>query len=206
MPTVSSRPAPARERILDAARRLVLEHGFAATTLDAVLADAGASKGAFFHHFPTKAALGRALVEQYAQADEHVLEEHMSAAEAGSDDAAEQLIAFLRGFEEATDDLLAVQPSCLFVSFIYETELADAGTDGIVLESVMVWRHRILTKLNEAAKRHPRLRELDLTALADQVFTVFEGAFLLARATGDPTAVRRQLAHLRRYVELLCSD
>lgn len=206
MPTVSTKPAPARERILDAARRLVLEHGFAATTVDAVLADAEASKGAFFHHFPTKAALGRALVEQYATADKQVLEEYMSAAEARSDDAAEQLIAFVRGFEQASDDILAVQPSCLFVSFIYETELSDAGTDGIVLESVMVWRRRILAKIEEAAESHVRLRELDLTALADQVFTVFEGAFLLARATGDATAVRRQLAHLRRYFELLCSD
>lgn len=205
MPTVSTKRPPARERILGAARRLVLEHGFSATTVDAVLADADASKGAFFHHFPSKAALGRALVEQYAAADKQVLEEHMSAAEAGSDDAGEQLIAFLRGFEEATDDILAVQPSCLFVSFIYETELADAGTDGIVLESVMNWRRRIQAKLDEAAESHARLREVDRTALADQVFTVFEGAFLLARATGDSTAVRRQLAHLRRYVELLCT-
>lgn len=206
MPAVSTTHAPARDRILDAARRLVLEHGFAATTVDAVLADAEASKGAFFHHFPSKAALGRALVEQYAAADEQVLEEYMSAAEATSDDAAEQLIAFLRGFEQASDDILAVQPSCLFVSFIYETELSDAGTDGLVLQSVLVWRRRIRAKLEQAAETHARFRELDLTALADQVFTVFEGAFLLARATGDSTAVRRQLAHLRHYIELLCSD
>ena len=48
-----------RERILDAAQQLVMERGFSATTVDAILEAAGSSKGAFFHHFASKADLGR---------------------------------------------------------------------------------------------------------------------------------------------------
>jgi hypothetical protein len=44
---------------------------------------------------------------------------------------------------------------------------------------------------------------VDLPSLADQLFTVLEGAFLLTRALADRTAFRRQLAHLRHYLELL---
>jgi TetR/AcrR family transcriptional repressor of nem operon len=195
--------ADARTRILDAAEGLVMRRGFAATTVDAVLADAGASKGAFFHHFPSKARLGLALVERYAAADAETLDRAMRAAEEAHDDPAEQLVAFTAWFERAAGATAPEQPACLFVSFIYEAELAGAETDEVVAGAIRHWRERILAKLEAVASGRADLHDADLAALADHWFTIFEGAFLLAQATGDPTAVRRQLAHLRRYLELL---
>ncbi|MEJ7721594.1 MAG: TetR/AcrR family transcriptional regulator [Ilumatobacteraceae bacterium] len=49
-----------RERILDAAERLVIENGFSATSVDSVIDESSSSKGAFFHHFATKEKLARA--------------------------------------------------------------------------------------------------------------------------------------------------
>ena len=42
---------------------------------------------------------------------------------------------------------------------------------------------------------------MDVDALSDHVWVTFEGAFLLARTTGDPGDMRRQLGVLRRLVE-----
>jgi TetR/AcrR family transcriptional repressor of nem operon len=191
-----------RERLLDAAERIVLTHGFGSTTVDRVLAESGASKGAFFHHFPTKADLGRALVERYAEADAALLESLMTTAEAASDDPAQQVVTFLAGFENASEDLAGAQPGCLFVSFIYESELTGSETEQIVLRSIVQWRERILAKL-EAAAATRSIPGVDLPSLADQAFTIFEGGFLLARAIAEPDALRRQLGHLRHYIELL---
>jgi TetR/AcrR family transcriptional repressor of nem operon len=201
-----STAGPLRARILDSAQRLVLEHGFAATTVDAVLRDAGASKGAFFHHFPTKAHLGRALVERYAAADLALLDAHLAAAEAQSDDPAEQLLGLVRSFEAGADQTLAEQPSCLFVSFIYERKLADETTSGLLAEAVLGWQRRIRAKLEDAAPMHPALRGIDLDALADHFFVTFEGAFLLSGAIADPGAMRRQVAVLRHHLELLFAE
>jgi len=198
-----TRGAATRERILEAAQRLVIEHGFGSTTVDAVLAETRTSKGAFFHHFPTKAALGRALVERYAAADAEMLEALMASAEEASDDPAEQVVAFLHAFERTSEDMAQVQPGCLFVSFIYEAELADSDTGEIVSRSILLWRERILAKLEAAAASRPSLPSVDLPSLADQVFTIFEGGFLLARALDQPTALQRQLEHVRHYLELL---
>ena len=192
-----------RERILDAAQRLVLERGFAATSVDAVLADALATKGAFFHHFPSKNDLGRVLLERYAAADERMLDDFMAAAEAETDDPAEQLVAFVRHFEQAADELAPTQPGCLFVSFIYESQLPGDGEDDLIATSIRLWRTRLLEKLEAAAKLHPPAIAVDLHSLADQVFTTFEGGFILARAMHDPNHLRAQLAHLRHYLELL---
>lgn len=192
-----------RTRILEAAQRLVLERGFAAVTVDAVIDAAGVSKGAFFHHFPSKAALGRAVVERYAAADADALESAMAAAEARSADPAVQLVEFVRFFEEAAESILEVQPSCVFISFIYERELAGAGTDDVIAAAILTWRQRVSGKLEEAVVGRPGMADVDLSALADHVFATFEGAFLLVRGLGDQSAMRRQLAQLRHYLELL---
>ena len=56
--------ASTRERLLDSALERFASEGPVATTLDAVRADAGASVGALYHHFPDKAALYDAVRER----------------------------------------------------------------------------------------------------------------------------------------------
>jgi TetR/AcrR family transcriptional repressor of nem operon len=192
-----------RERILAAAQQLVIERGFSATTVDAILDAAGASKGAFFHHFPSKADLGQILVERYARADGELLEHLMGHAEARTDNPAEQLIEFLRAFEAGIEDLSLQQPGCLFVSFIYEQFPGQEATRKLILDDILLWRARILDKLTFATEHHPPALPIDLESLADQVFTTLEGGFILARATDDPLKLRDQLRHLRTYLTLL---
>jgi TetR/AcrR family transcriptional repressor of nem operon len=192
-----------RDRILDAAQQIVLERGFAATSIDAVLTHAPATKGAFFHHFPTKDHLGRALVERYAAADTRMLDELIASAESESDDPAEQLIALIRRFEQVAEELAPTSPGCLFVSFIYESRLAAGDQDDLIAGAILHYRTRLLEKLEAAARVHPPAIDVDLPSLADQVFSTFEGGFILARAMDEPRHVRAQLAHLRHYLTLL---
>ena len=80
-----------RTALMDAAEALILGQGFAATSVDSVIAKAGATKGAFFYHFKTKADLAQALVERYAELDLGHLHTNMARAEALSRDPLQQL-------------------------------------------------------------------------------------------------------------------
>lgn len=55
-----------RERILDAALELFSAKGFYDTRLDEIAAEASASKGSIYFHFPNKEKLFIALVDQFA--------------------------------------------------------------------------------------------------------------------------------------------
>ena len=56
---------PARERLLDAAERVVVESGATHLTLDAVAKSAGVSKGGLLYHFPTKEALLEGMLARH---------------------------------------------------------------------------------------------------------------------------------------------
>jgi AcrR family transcriptional regulator len=58
---------PARERLLDAAERVVVESGATHLTLDAVAKSAGVSKGGLLYHFPSKEALLQGMVTRHFQ-------------------------------------------------------------------------------------------------------------------------------------------
>ena len=64
VPTGRGRPKDAGKRkdIMDAARRLFLQHGFHGTSMDALAKEAGVSKATLYSHFEDKDALYRALI------------------------------------------------------------------------------------------------------------------------------------------------
>jgi TetR/AcrR family transcriptional repressor of nem operon len=121
-----------RTAIMDSAEALILEHGFAATSVDRVIEGAGITKGAFFYHFKTKAELAHALVERYAALDSGHLERNLERAEQLSRDPLQQVLLFVGLFKEAAAELSEPYPGCLFASYCYEAQLFDAATLKIV--------------------------------------------------------------------------
>jgi TetR/AcrR family transcriptional repressor of nem operon len=56
-------PSATRAKLVAAAVGLILKQGYHATGVEAICAEAGVTKGAFFHHFEDKDALGLAVIE-----------------------------------------------------------------------------------------------------------------------------------------------
>src|SRR5437867_13167729 len=67
MPTQAERAGATRTKLLAVARKLFASRGYAATSLDALVRRAGVTKGAFYHHFPDKQAVFRAVFEAIEQ-------------------------------------------------------------------------------------------------------------------------------------------
>ncbi len=67
MPRVVKHPDIRRAELLDRASELFLRHGYDNVSLNDLIADAGVSKGAFYHWFPSKDALIAALAERSAR-------------------------------------------------------------------------------------------------------------------------------------------
>jgi len=64
-PTLRERQAEAtRQLLVSVARQLFTEHGYAATSIEEIIKQAGVARGALYHHFPGKDALFRAVYDE----------------------------------------------------------------------------------------------------------------------------------------------
>ncbi|MGE0357343.1 MAG: TetR/AcrR family transcriptional regulator [Burkholderiales bacterium] len=196
-------PERTRERILDSAQALILDSGFSATTVDALVARAGITKGAFFHHFGSKSDLALALVQRYAALDRAHLEENLARAEKLASDPLQQVLILIGLYEEQFEAMDEPFPGCLFASYIYESKLFDAATLDVLRESTLLWRKVMRAKLEEVAAVHPPLRPVDMESLADLFYSLSEGAFIMTKTLGDKSLLARQARHLRTYLDLL---
>ena len=71
--TAQAKGTSARDRLLALAEAAVLEKGFAATSIDELIAGAGITKSGFFYHFKDKSKLAKALMQRYVEEHNSVL-------------------------------------------------------------------------------------------------------------------------------------
>ena len=67
MATQAERRTATRAALIDCAHALFVEHGYDTTTTEDVLDAAGVSRGALYHHFPTKEELFAAVFEEVSR-------------------------------------------------------------------------------------------------------------------------------------------
>lgn len=74
-----------RGRIVDAAVRSLVDNGYAATTALGVQRDAGVSRGALLHHFPTSEALSAAAVARLVEINLQAVSDELARTPPGPD-------------------------------------------------------------------------------------------------------------------------
>jgi TetR/AcrR family transcriptional repressor of nem operon len=116
-PVERSTPGGARSKLLDAAFVIIREKGYAATTVDDLCTRAGVTKGAFFHHFPTKDSLAIAAVNQWSQMSTELF---ASASYHRFDDPLDRVLGYLEFRKLLLRDDIA-EFTCLAGTMVQET-------------------------------------------------------------------------------------
>ena len=185
-----------KEKILDAAEALVLDHGYGATSIDQILEKTGITKGAFFYHFKSKAELAQTLVERYVKRDDDLLYSLTAKAEKLHRDPLQQLLIFLGLMIDIFDNLDEL-PGCVVASFIYQFEEFDIDTKCLVTNGFDEW-HRVLDeKFRIALEKYPVKLDVEPSTLVDMLLSVFEGGLIVAKMVTDPKIM------VKNYIELL---
>jgi AcrR family transcriptional regulator len=102
--TKADRKAETHSALVGAARRLFMEHGYAATPTEEIINGAGASRGALYHHFRDKEELFRIV---YEEVDREVVRKIVAAAR-GQEDAWDRLVVGCRTYLAAQHGMIWV--------------------------------------------------------------------------------------------------
>jgi TetR/AcrR family transcriptional repressor of nem operon len=163
--------ADTRERIVEAARFLFWEKGYAATGLAELLARAGANSGSFYHFFESKDAVLRTVLETYRDLLEpHVVQPAFSARAA----PIERVFELLAGYRQrlvSTD----CQYGCPIGRLALEIDPENAPAHALIAQNFTAWRQAVEACVRAAGLPDPE-------EVAAFVLTVMEGAVMQSRA------------------------
>lgn len=171
-----SRSEATRERILAAAEECFARYGYEATGVAEICERAGVSKGAFFHHFPTKHAVFLELLERWLT----TLEEQLEKSRLGAPSVPEALL-------QMADMALQVIEMARERFFIFLEFLNQAVRDPRVWEAIITPYRRFrkfFTRMVEAGIAEGTLHPVEPEVFANALLSLALG--LLVQAVMDP--------------------
>ena len=188
-----------KTKLLDAALKVIRAKGYAATTVEDICQQAGVTKGSFFYHFKSKDDLALSATAHWEAMTEGFF---ATAPYHKPTDPLDRLLGYVE-FRGAILTGELPDYTCLLGTLVQETyathpeirAACDRGMSRHIAE---------LTRDVEAAKKRyaPRAR-WSAESVGYFIQSLLQGSFVFAKAKQSPEVVRENLAHLRRYLQLL---
>jgi AcrR family transcriptional regulator len=170
-------PEEMRRRVIDVAAVRFQGHGYNATSMQEILADAGVTGGALYHHFPTKKELALAVIRD--RVGPEVRETWIKPVEKAAS-AFDGVKRAFGGVARALDRQGYVQ-GCPLNNLAVELSAADEDFRREIQLIYKEWHQSLAAKLrSDQAER--RIREVDADALATLVMSSYSGAITMAKA------------------------
>lgn len=189
----------ARDKLLDAALKIVRAKGYAATNVDEICTEAGVTKGAFFHHFKSKEEWAVAAAQHWSEMTGALFE---GAPYLRHDDPLARLIGYVEFRKEIIEGDLA-EFTCLVGTMTQEVYGSHPALRDACAASI--FGHAATLEPDIKAAMTARGLKTDWTpaSLAAHTQAVLQGAFILAKATGNRAIAYDSVDHLKHYIELL---
>lgn len=185
-----------RERILEAAARLIYTHGVHGTNNELVRKAAKVSGSQLSHYFPDKESLVRAVIAWHADS----MMGRRESPPRGALDSLEALRAWADSYLERED---VIDAGCSFGSLVSEIMKNDLDVHDEVVAGFERWGEVFRSGLQAMKDRGELQRNADPDHLAHMLMAAFQGGMLLTQAARDNTPLRDALygaiAHVESY-------
>src|SRR5262245_41142155 len=188
-----------RQRLIDGARRLFWQHGYASTGIAQILKEADAGSGSLYYFFPTKEDLLLAVLEWYKTMLCPMVVQPVCERVS---DPIERVFGILDGYRR---QLLAseFQSGCPIGNLTLEVCNGLPAARQLIAENFSGWIEEIRKCLDAATGRLPAI---DTANLARFVLVTMECAGMLARAYRSIEPSDLAVTQLRDYFERLLRD
>jgi AcrR family transcriptional regulator len=194
---MSKPPISTRDRLINSARYLFWERGFAGTSMSELLAHAEVNSGSFYHFFDSKEALLREVLEGYLRLLRPMV---IDPAFASVEEPVGRIFAILAGYRER---ILGTECryGCPLGRLALEIDPENAPAHTLIAQNFQGWIEAVRECLEAMRPAIPR--DTDLDSLATYVLVVMEGGVMLSRSYRSVEPFDRAIAQLREHFRLL---
>lgn len=192
-------PDQTRNVLLQAAFNEIYEHGFQAASLKNILDETHVTKGALYHHFPSKLELGYAVVEEVIQPD-------MTTRWVTPLQASDNIINTLSSLIDKTieqHDNESICLGCPVNNLAQEMSPIDEGFRERINTLFDNWRLAIASGLIRGQQQGLVKNNVDVNATAYFIVSAIEGASSLAKNARSIEVLRTSLHGLKQHIESL---
>jgi TetR/AcrR family transcriptional regulator, transcriptional repressor for nem operon len=188
-----------RDRLIESARYLFWERGFAGTSMADLLGHAGVNSGSFYHFFESKEALLREVLEGYLHALRPMV---VNPAFARTEEPLGRIFAILAGYRERVLQT-ECKYGCPLGRLALEIDPENRPAHKLIAENFRGWIQAVRECVDEMKQELPEGTDPD--ALATYVLAVMEGAVMLSRSYGSVEPFDLTISQLQEHFRLLLS-
>jgi TetR/AcrR family transcriptional repressor of nem operon len=172
-------PERTRERLLQAAFREVHRTGFQSAGIDTILAATNVTKGALYHHFDSKEALGYAIVEEIVA---KLVRDRWLRPLLREGQAIDILIGIVHGLPARPED---VRAGCPLLNLAQEMSPLDEPFRKRLESIFLAWQDGVATLLRKGQSQGTVRRDLNPDEAASFLIAMVEGYGALAKNAQD---------------------
>ena len=188
-----------RIKLLEAARDVIRARGYTATTVDDICAAAGVTKGSFFHHYASKEELGVAAIEQFGVMASEVFG---NAPYVGLPDPLDRVLGYVDFRASMLDGDVALY-SCLLGTSVQEVYATHPAIRAACEQGMTEHIDELVKDITAAKQKYAPDAAWSAQSVGYYIQAVLQGSFIYAKVKQGPQVARDNLAHLRRYLEML---
>lgn len=188
-----------RELLLEAATEIIRTKGYTSTTVDDLCEKAGVSKGTFFHNFSSKENLAVTAANRWSEVTSEFFRSapfHQHA------DPLERVLGYVRFRKEILQGDLQ-DFTCLVGTMIQEVYNTHPEINKACYQSVFSHAESLEADITEAKNLYSPRSEWTPKSLALHTQAVLQGAFILAKSSGEVKYAAESVDHLENYIHLL---
>jgi AcrR family transcriptional regulator len=190
-------PERTRERLLQAASREIYRTGFQSASLDTILSSAGLTKGALYHHFENKEALGYAVVEEVIS---RTVRRTWVQPLRSVKDPIDALIGIVRDIPVRPEDVCG---GCELNNLAQEMSPLDAGFRKRLEIIFDAWREAAASVLRQGQLHGSVRRDVEPTDAAGLLIAMVEGYGALAKNAQDPKVIKAGIKNIVGWLKSL---
>ncbi len=188
-----------RKTLLEAAYAEIERHGFQAASLADILAHTGLTKGALYHHFPNKLALGYAVVDEIIR--EKIVSDWVTPLTA-CENPIDTLIGLLQQAGQEMGEEYA-QNGCPLNNLSQEMSQVDEGFRQRISDIYTAWRRGLGRALAQGQSNGSVRTDINADVAATFIAAAIEGCIGLAKNARDVNLLFECGAGLQHYLETL---
>lgn len=190
-------PTETREQLLAAATALMLRQGYAQTSVDQICAEAGLTKGSFFHHFANKEALCAATIDAWGAMGESLYAAAWSDPDADPLDQLHRLFDIMISFTTDPD-----RPClCMVGMMAQELSLTHPELGARCADHLARWTAPVTRLLTAAKRLHPPVIAFAPERVAWLLNSIWQGSMLIAKTRQTPALIASNINLARAYVD-----